>query len=697
VTSHKCIFSSALASLVLALTGCGGGSPTPPPVQPVTVALSPAPPTALTVDATTSFTAVVANDPNNGGVTWSVTCSASSCGTFSSAKTASGIATTYTAPSSPTNVSVTATSVTNTSVSASATVTVSAPGLSVSLTPAPPGSLPLGATTPLTAVVANDPSNGGVTWSVTCSASSCGTFNPTKTASGAATTYTAPPSPTTVTVTATSVTNTSVFASAPIAIATTLASGTYVFNIAGWDNPGQSVYYVGGSFAAQNGLITGGEEDYTDANYISQYPINPSGSSITSNGDGTYKITVALSSGQNPTPPQGVNGVETFIATPVTGSHLLMSQFDPSAAGTGTLDLQTSSAMPSGAYAFSTSGSDTQGNFLGIGGILDFAGGVLSPASVFDYNDSGAVLQKQTFASGSVTTPDAYGRVVITLTPTSTSVSSVSFAGYIVGANAIQLVESTDKLNGIMGGTALGQGTTPFNPAAVPGTSYVIGAAAGADASGQAQLAGSLSLNPGGSVTGTLFLADFLNISGGTIVSGTYTVDPTGRVTISNVTDNQSINFDLQLYLDGHGNAMELGVDTSEVTQGPAFQQTVSSFQNANYALAGIGYGNATVVPTWSAVGPVAFTSGSFTGTTYFNVNLSNGTPGVPTPQLPIVGTANASVGFDQGTITGLDPISGPSNPEDYYYFVVDSTRVVGLNVDSNSANLGLVFFQTAP
>ena len=102
---------------------------------------------------------------------------------------------------------------------------------------------------------------------------------------------------------------------------------------------------------------------------------------------------------------------------------------------------------------------------------------------------------------------------------------------------------------------------------------------------------------------------------------------------------------------------MELGVDTSEVTQGPAFQQTVSGFQNANYALAGIGYGNATVVPTWSAVGPVAFTSGSFTGTTYFNVNLSNGTPGVPTPQLPIVGTANASVGFDQGTITGLDPI----------------------------------------
>jgi hypothetical protein len=692
VNSYKCILSSALASFALALAGCGGGgSPTPPPS--ITVAFSPAPPAALTVGATTPLTAVVTNDASNGGVTWSVTCNASSCGTFSPTKTASGAATTYTAPSGPINVTVTATSVTNTSVLASVTVNVSAPALAVTITPEPPGSLPPGATTPLTAVVTNDPSNGGVTWSVTCSASSCGTFSPTKTASGAATTYTAPSSPTNVIVTATSVTNTSVFASATIAIATTLATGTYVFNIAGWDNPGQSVYYVAGSFAVQNGLITGGEEDYIDGSYISQYHINPSGSAITNNGDGTYEIAVAL---MGTMVPEGVNGVETFIATPVTGSHLLMSQFDQSAAGTGTLDLQTSSAIPSGAYAFSTSGSDAAGNFLGIGGVLNFAGGVLTPASVFDYNDTGSVLQQQTFASGSVTAPDAYGRVVVTLTPSSTLVPSVSFAGYIVGTNAIQLVETADSFNGIMGGTALGQVTT-FNPLAVPGTSYAIGAAAGVDTTGQLQLAGSVTLNPGGTVTGTLLLADFAAISGGSIVSGTYTVDPTGRVTLSNVTDNQTFNVSLQLYLDGNGNAMELGVDTGEVTQGPAFQQTISSFQNGSYALAGIGYGNATVVPTWSAVGPVTFTSGSFVGTNYYNINLSNGTPGTVTPRLPIFGTANANVGYSLGTITGLDPVNGPSNPEDYDYFIVNSTRVIGLNVDSNSGNLGLVYLQASP
>jgi hypothetical protein len=691
VSCYKSILSFALASLALALAGCGGGgSPTPPPS--IAVAFSPAPPTALIVGATTPLTAVVTNDASNGGVTWSVTCNTSSCGTFSPTKTASGAATTYTAPSGPTNVTVTATSVTNTSVSASVTVNVSAPALTVTLTPAPPASLAPGATVPLTAVVTNDPNNGGVTWSVTCSASSCGTFSPTKTASGAATTYTAPSSPTNVIVTATSVTNTSVFASATIAIVTTLASGKYVFNIAGWDNPGQSVYYVAGSFAVQNGSITGGEEDYIDGAYISQYPINPSGSAITNNGDGTYEIALAL----NPMAPEGVNGVETFIATPVTGSHLLMSQFDPSAAGTGTLDLQTSSAIPSGAYAFSTSGSDAQGNFLGIGGVLNFTGGVLTPASVYDYNDSGSVLQQQTFGSGSVTAPDAYGRVVITLNPSSTLVPSVSFVGYIVGANAIQLVETDDSLNGVMGGTALGQGT-PFNPSAVPGTSYAIGAAAGADTNGQLQLAGSVNLNAGGTVTGTLLLADFAAISGGTIVSGTYTVDPTGRVTLTNVTDNQTFNVSLQLYLDGNGNAMELGVDSGEVTQGLAFQQTSSSFQNASYALAGIGYGNASTVPTWSAVGPVAFTSGSFTGINYYNINLSNGIPGTPTPRLPIFGTANADVGFSQGTITGLDPVSGPSNPEDYDYFVVNSARVIGLNVDANSGNLGLVFFEASP
>src|SRR5690242_13371020 len=61
----------------------------------------------------------------------------------------------------------------------------------------------------LAATVSNDASNRGVGWTVSCAAASCGAVSPTATASGAATTYTAPATlPTggaTITITATAI------------------------------------------------------------------------------------------------------------------------------------------------------------------------------------------------------------------------------------------------------------------------------------------------------------------------------------------------------------------------------------------------------------------------------------------------------------------------------------------------------------
>src|SRR5882762_7976943 len=65
------------------------------------------------------------------------------------------------------------------------------PTVVVTITTAPPASLPIGGTASVTATVTNDTANAGVTWSCTPS-STCGSFNPVSTASGASTTYTAP-------------------------------------------------------------------------------------------------------------------------------------------------------------------------------------------------------------------------------------------------------------------------------------------------------------------------------------------------------------------------------------------------------------------------------------------------------------------------------------------------------------------------
>lgn len=186
------------------------------------VAVSVSPPTAtVTGLATTHFTATVLGDSTNKGVSWTISCSDTACGSVSPTSTASGAPTTYTAPPVPANdviVTITATSVANSLSAASATVTV--PAITVNIQP-PSATVIATATQQFTATVANDPNNKGVTWTVSCSANSCGTLSSNATANGAAVTYTAPGIPASdlsVTITATSVADTTKSNSAAVTI-----------------------------------------------------------------------------------------------------------------------------------------------------------------------------------------------------------------------------------------------------------------------------------------------------------------------------------------------------------------------------------------------------------------------------------------------------------------------------------------------
>ena len=213
--------------------GCGGGgqmaaTPATPPAA-ITVSVSP---TSATGPAGTTqqFTATVANDSANKGVTWSVSCPTAPCGSVSPTSTASGVATTYTAPTTAPagnlTVTVTATSVSNSAISAAATDTILAPAVTIYDESFPGASTVVtpGATVALTASVSNYPGNTGVTWSLSCSpaTSPCGTISPTTTLSGVTTTYTAPPTAPlaglTVTITATSLANPAVSSSVTVTV-----------------------------------------------------------------------------------------------------------------------------------------------------------------------------------------------------------------------------------------------------------------------------------------------------------------------------------------------------------------------------------------------------------------------------------------------------------------------------------------------
>jgi hypothetical protein len=179
-------------------------------ILPITVSVSPST-FEIATSGTASLTAQVTNDVKRAGVTWS--CGFIGCGTFSPANTASGVATTYTAPSTvPTGGKITVTAISAndglTSASAAATVTASSV-ITVNITQSPT-SLGIGKAGTVKATVTGDSSNAGVDWTATCGstvAGACGTFDPATTTNAASAIYTAPstlPTNNPVTITATS-------------------------------------------------------------------------------------------------------------------------------------------------------------------------------------------------------------------------------------------------------------------------------------------------------------------------------------------------------------------------------------------------------------------------------------------------------------------------------------------------------------
>jgi len=591
--------------------------------------------------------------------------------------------------------------------------------ISVAFSPAAPTSVSTGSMSSLTAAVSNDSANAGVKWSVTCGSSQCGSYSVTTTASGAATQYSAPgtvPSPASVTVTATSVADSTKSASATIAIATppppahVLNDGNYVFHILGADGPESSFtpYFLAGAFTVQNSIITAGEQDMMDNNNDSHDNLVASGSSMSiENGN----IQIVLNTGDTSV---GVNGVETFRGTVVSPSRVLLSEFDTFGTATGSVDQQTSTSAPAGGYAFNLGGLDglTPQNNLVIGGVLNISGAAVSATnSVLDYNDGGNIAQKQSFASGTVSAPDAFGRVVFTLNPSSSSgLPSFAVAGYTVSPNQIQLVETTDDLGGDFGGVALGQGsnTGGFSQASVAGGSYAFGAMGQdntSNGSNIVQMAGGFGLNADGTVSGRIALNDLDVSFGSQITSGQYTVDPTGRVTISLITTVTPANapaytipFSFQLYLDGNGNALELGVDNSQITFGPSFLQTAPSAEFAgNYALNVFGFSGIDNEPAWASVGPVTAASDDFTGYTDFSVQNADSSASVVTPSVSLSGSEDSSSGLL--VLNGIYATLDPTMQAGFGYYPIDTNRVIAIQLNNNNnanqpGQLGLMMLE---
>jgi hypothetical protein len=339
-------------------------------------------------------------------------------------------------------------------------------------------------------------------------------------------------------------------------------NGTYAFALSGTNASG--AFTVAGSFQANgNGTITGGTEDF-----------NSSSTLLTNLGiTGTYAVrsdgrTTATLTAASVTPNLVIN-LDFVLLNTSTG---LAIRFQPTATGSGSIDLQTSSAFNlttlAGTYAFSIAGVDSAGNpeaavgQVGIDSSGDITGGTL------DDNDN-------FFAS---TNPVQIGPLAVsnpvngrgTATITTTGLGALHFVYYVVDSNHLKLIEVDPGFP--LGGDAFRQTSTTVSGSfafTLAGTTsalntFVAGGIINTDGAGNV-----LSSSVEDSDNGITFLPA-ASVSGPYAVSG-------GRGTMTLNGGLQNLHL---VFYPSTGGLLMLDVDSTLVASGAALSQSGGPFSN---------------------------------------------------------------------------------------------------------------------
>lgn len=468
--------------------------------------------------------------------------------------------------------------------------------VSITFQPPPPGFIAISDSAPLTAVVTNDSTDSGVDWLLDCQTpGNCGSLSSLHTASGKATIYVPSQglSGNTQTVTvfayATADHTKNINKSIVItAFASFLDSGTYILETNGIDNSGFSYQRAAAIVLDGKGGVTGGEQTVSF--------MNPSTSQLSSVNDpvtgGSYVIGTdgrGILTIKTADPNIGQLGIETFSLVALSNSHALLS-IDllgsnisppiPVESCVGTMDLQTPSAtITGGGYALVTRGTDLNDSPIAYGGVVNIDGpqSISGNGSDFDTVVEGSgVVSPSTSVSGTVTAPDKFGTVQISLNTNFGSPQLNVFTAYVIDSSHLKLIES-DSTTGITVGSAIGQGSNTGTFSTLSG-SYTFGLFGQDLSGGTSTLASAGSFSAG---TGLISNGSIDEIQSGLQVqvsdgfSATYTVDPAGRVdTGSSFTFTTSANGtgpELIFYLTGGGNpVLVLDADTEPALIGVA-------------------------------------------------------------------------------------------------------------------------------
>ena len=592
--------------------------------------------------------------------------------------------------------------------------------LSVAFDPAPPTSIKVNAVIPITAVVDNDPSGAGVDWLLTCQGTTtCGTLYPLSTQSGEATTYTPPAGMTAnsqdVTIIAFAKANHSKNVTTPLTITGFAGSlkGTYIMQATGMTATGYGYQFMAAVALDGNGLVTSGEQTVhvVDPNTLAPvtYSDTITGGNYFVGTDGRGTLTIKTNNQSI-----GQLGVEGFSFVILSSDHLFITRMDDLSnnqaqsfeTASGTMDLQTSTATPTGAYAFVAYGIDPFLTPNGLGGVMniDSPNTISGVGSIAD-QDLGGGLFTNASLTGTVSDPDAFGAVTITLS--TYFASSFQFTGYIVDSTHIRLIENELSLAapfGYTAGLAISQGSAAgtFTSNSVFTGTYIF-SVLGQDFSFFPTSLASVGIF---SADGNGLLARGVNdafFGGfGTQVRdqfhATYTVDPsgTGRVDSLFTYPGSGQGPEFIFYLTGNGNPPLIldadfnlmGFGAGGVGTGIAYPATVPSPFSGSYALYMTEslFGSETDLAGEMTVDGTALTiNGVLDANSFFT----------PVPATTLTGTFNelTSSGRSRALLTNAVFPAAPMSVEIYF---IDAGHGFMIENDSlQTFSLGLGYFAT--
>lgn len=563
----------------------------------------------------------------------------------------------------------------------------------IAFTQAPPAALQTSAAAPVSATVGNDSSSMGVDWTVTCGGADCGMISPAHTASGVATTYTAPatiPTGNTVTITATASASSSATVSGTVTITSgstnSALNGQYTFVISGFD--GNANYVAAGSIVADgNGNITQGEEDFCDLS--TECFVALLGGTFSSGPDGRGSLVLTSSS-------FSAAQVLQFVLT--SSSHALVTEFDTFATSSGTLDLQDPNALDAstftGGFSMALNGVDIQlGGPAALGAVMTADGSGDFNNVTLDLNDSGS------FTTGTSSLlvqsgPDSFGRV-------SVSDGTFLFAYYIINAKAARVIELDDNFQTT--GVALTQGAGSLTVANLAGNSILTEAGTSVISDlGQLGMAGEFTANNSGSVSaGFMDVNDDGSVTNGSIAASAFTgfVSGRGDLTLGGTVSSDVTEFEVYLVdpgvniLDpnsstGGGGALLLDIDANAVGTGAIIPQAATPQFNGAY---GINLQAITSTDqNFSEIDLVGQVTSDGAGNLTGTGDLNNFGDLLPSAALTGTFTADGShTGryTDSLDISGFDTLS-------FVYYQASNSQIVVLEVDSGSIGTGVLLQQ---